>query len=230
MATATAMTPATTTASIHGAITIMGANSFTTTILATTLQKYPDSAFSRVLMGDTYDFLLAINPNSIIADIDDTSLSYILNHLRGYPYFPIQDQFLSKVYFDAIRLKITTLIAEIKGHVGGTMDNIPELSEVDSTDVKKLLNQIDARHTAKDDTSPAYTITDYTAPPLNTEPINVDKLLNQNYFTESSITDLDASINTPIDTASRNQLPVNNLSETSTRKSYKVRPKKVSIN
>lgn len=92
-------------------------NSHCFTVLSRTLDKFQDSLFYKVIKGETCDFLLFDNNNTIIADIDPQSLSFILNYMRGYRYDAINEPLLSNVYYDAERLKISTLLSEIKAQI-----------------------------------------------------------------------------------------------------------------
>lgn len=93
-------------------------NESTFTLLSKTLDKFRDSCLYKVTKGEQSDFLLFDKgTNVIIADMDEDSLSFIINYLKGYPYYNIDEPLLSKVYYDADRLSIATLILEIKNQI-----------------------------------------------------------------------------------------------------------------
>lgn len=95
-------------------------NELAFTLLSKTLDKFQDSLLYRVTKGESCDFLLfdKNNINNIItADMDSNSLSFIINYMRGYPYYNIDEPLLSKIYYDADRLCIQTLVSKIKAQI-----------------------------------------------------------------------------------------------------------------
>lgn len=94
-------------------VVLIKVDSATFTILNSTLDKFPDCALNKVIKGFRYEFLF-YNKNLIVADVNLDSFSIIINHLRGYPYYNLQEPLLSEVFYDATRFSLHSLVNEIK--------------------------------------------------------------------------------------------------------------------
>ncbi|AYV81930.1 MAG: hypothetical protein Harvfovirus80_3 [Harvfovirus sp.] len=90
------------------------ANNQTFTVLMKTINKFKDSILSKVVNGADSDFISREAINKISVDMDHDSLKFIINYMRGYPYANIEEPLLSKVFFDANRLGLASLVTNIK--------------------------------------------------------------------------------------------------------------------
>ena len=109
-------------------------------ILEQTLFKYQESLLYRAINGEQCDFLI-VDKNIISADIDIDSLAFIINYMRGYPYYNLAEPLLSKVYYDADRLNIQSLLNKIKNQI-----ETSELSEIEY--MNKYINNLQKKDTS----------------------------------------------------------------------------------
>ena len=117
------------------AILSIKVDSFVFTLLSKTLEKFQDSYLYKVTKNEQIDFLSFDKASStIFADIDPESLIFIIDFIRGYPYYHLDEPLLSKIYYDAERLSIPTLIAKIKSQISETHHQQLVLSDLEQAD------------------------------------------------------------------------------------------------
>jgi len=132
------------------------AKSQTFTVLTKTINKFRDSLLSKVVNGGDCDFMTHDGINKFSADMDPDSLRFIINYMRGYPYANIEEPLLSKVFFDANRLGISSLLADIKMQIAESVskDDIVQPQPQAQPQSGPILRPINVNNLAKNNVAP----------------------------------------------------------------------------